>query len=213
MKKLLLITVLLITGIIILAVYLYSQISYLPDWYDKENDVRPIKKEFVVEKNIETVKGELIDGKKSVITEDELTKMMLNKFHEITGEERGGFLRSMRSKVFKDKVQLQAVINLEEIPDEILPRKYQNEMEELLKFFPKTNRKNFYVELEGKPVRDDDRFILDKDATIKFGKIKYSLSSVLHQISGKDLQRVGVNLDKLPFRDFQLEDGRIVLMN
>jgi hypothetical protein len=212
MKKFLFITVLLFIGIIVSAIYLYSQFSYLPEWYDKKDDTEPEKKEVVIEKNIETIKSELVYEKKSVITEDELTRMMINKFHEIAGENKDGFIRLVRSKVYKDKVQLQAVVNLEEIPEEMLPRKYQKEMDELLKFFPKSNRKNFYVELEGKPVRNEDRLILDKDATIKFGKIKYSLSSILEQVSGKNLQHIGVNLEKLPFRDFRLEEGQIVLI-
>jgi hypothetical protein len=213
MKKLLaiIVIILLLTGALIY--YLYTRISYTPEWYaDHQYDV---SSQMILQSKGTTSKinDELSKNKRSIIDEKELNDFILEKIHDQIPEKSDQVVKALRSEVSGDKIVIESVINLDEIPFKNLSPKYQSTVKKFLGSFPEKSRQNFYVRISGKPIRTNDHIELDEGAKVQLGKMEYPVKAILKQISGENQVETFVPLNELPFTNIHLEDDKIVLEN
>lgn len=213
MKKVLvvLIIILVLTGGLIY--YLYTRISYTPEWYDAGQF--KVDREMIVRSNgtVETITAELNKNKKTVVDAEDLTAIILEEIHRQIPEESDQVVKALRCEMEKDQVFIESVINLDEIPLKKLSATQQNAVKKLLSSFPKDSRQNFYVGISGNPVLINDRVELGPESRVQLGKMEYPLQSILAQISGKDQPPTFVPLSKIPFKSFRVEGDKIILEN
>lgn len=192
--------------------YFYTRISYTPDWYDEqEHRVTPD----LIEQSKGTtqkIADELTTQKRTVIDKKELDAIVIEKIHqEFPESSENQFIKAFHSEIKPDNITMETVVDLERIPLSNVSPKYQKTIREFINTFPKTSRQNFYIQVSGKPVQKDNRIEFDQNATVRLGKMEYPLRSILNQISGSDQLEAFIPLDKLPFKSFRLEEGRIIL--
>lgn len=213
MKKLLVIIVivLLVTGALLY--YLYTRISYTPDWYvDHQYDVNNAM--FLQSMGTASkINDELSKNKRSIIDEKELNDFILEKIHNQIPDKSDQVVKALRSEVEGDKIVVESVINLDEIPFNNLSPKYQNTVKKFLSSFPEKSRQNFYVRISGKPVRTNNHIELAEGAKVQLGKMEYPLQAILKQLSGDDRLETYVPLNELPFTNVHLEGDKIILEN
>jgi len=213
MKKVLLIIIILLVLTGALIYYLYTRISYTPDWYDA-GQFR-VDKEMIVRSNrtAESITAELTMKKRAVVDAEMLTSLILGEIHRQIPEESDQVLKALRCEMEKDRIFIESVINLDEIPLKKLSPAQQNAVKKLLSSFPENSRQNFYIGISGTPVLDGDRIELGPEAKVQLGKMEYPLQSILAQISGKNQPATFVPLSKFPFKNFHIEGDKIILEN
>lgn len=212
MKKFVLMLLIIVIVIGAVLYYFYTRISYTPDWYDEGE--RRITREIIEESKgtTEKIAAELTTHKRTVIEEKDLDALVIDKIHqEIPQSANHQFVKAFQSDIQEDKITLETVVDLEQIPLNNFSPKYQKTIREFINTFPRGSRQNFYVQVSGKPVRKENRIEFNENATVRLGKMEYPLRSILSQISGNEQLEAFIPLDKLPFKNFRLEDGRIIL--
>lgn len=213
MKKILLviIIILVLTGGLIY--YLYTRISYTPEWYDEGQYAVDMEMIINSKGTQETITAELLKDKKAVMNAEELTSLILEEVYQQIPEESDKIVRALRCEVHDDKVMVESIINLDEIPLKKLSPTQQNAVRKLLSSFPKNSRQNFYVGISGTPILKNDHIELSEGAKIQLGKMQYPVQAILKQISGNNKLEAFVPLDNLPFKNFRLQGGKIILEN
>lgn len=213
MKKLIAVIAIILLATIGLLYYLYTRISYTPEWYaDHQYNV---SNQMILRSTGTTSKinDELSKNKRSIIDEKELNAFILEKIHNKIPEASDRVVKALRTEVDPEKVVIESVINLDEIPFQNLSPKIQNTVKTFLSSFPQKSRQNFYVRISGKPVRTNDHIELEEGAEVQLGKMKYPVKAILKQLSGDNQVETFVPLDELPFTNIHLEDNKIVLEN
>ena len=213
MKKILLVIVIILVLTTGLIYYLYTRISYTPDWYDKGQFA--VDKEMITQSKgtEESITAELIRNKRTVVNAEDLTAFILEEVHRQIPEESDQVMKALRCEVEGGQVLIESVINLDEIPLKKLSPTQQNAVKKLLGSFPEDSRQNFYIGISGRPVLNDERIELGPEAKVQLGKMKYPLNSILAQISGKNQPATFVPLNKFPFKNFHIEGDKIILEN
>jgi len=213
MKKLVLIIFAILILISAVVFYFYNRISYTPDWYNS-NEYR-VGKQVVAQAKGTTkrIDNELTNGTKSAIDEEELNSLIIEKMDVEFPGQTNQFIKAFRSDIQPDNITVETIVDLDHLPLERLPVYYQKTIREFINTFPKGSRQNFYIQISGKPVLQNGQVQLDQDAKIYLGKMEYPLSSVLKQIAGNHRLEAFIPLSELPFKNFHLEEDKIVLEN
>lgn len=213
MKKLLLVIAIILLLSSALLYYLYTRITYTPDWFDSHQfDVN--SQMFTQSKGTASkIYDELDKNKSSIVSENELNNFILEKINEKIPESSDKVIKALRSEIYPDKVVIESVINLDEIPFNNLSPNYQNAVKKFLSSFPQKSRQNFYLKISGKPNRTDNGIELDENAKIQLGKMEYSVKTVIKQISENRQVNTSIPFNELPFKNFRLEEGKIILEN
>lgn len=213
MKKLLLVIVIILLLSSALLYYLYTRITYTPEWFDSHQfDVN--SQMFTQAKGTSLkIYDELNKNKSSIVDENELNNFILEKINEKIPGSSEKVVKALRSEIYPDKVVVESVINLDEIPFNNLSPNYQNAVKKFLSSFPQKSRQNFYIKISGKPNRKDTGIELDENAKIQLGKMEYSVKTVINQISGNNQLDTSIPLNELPFKNIHLEKGKIILEN
>jgi hypothetical protein len=211
MKKLLIVLIVIIVLSGALLYYLYTKITYTPDWYDDHQF--DVNTQMFLESQGTTSKiyDELSRNKRSIVDEDELNSLILEKINEQVPEKSAQVVKALRTEVHQDKIIIESVINLDEVPLKNISPKYQNAVKNFLNSFPRKSRQNFYIKISGKPIRNNNQIELDPNAKIQLAKMEYSLQTVLKQISGGNKFNTFIPINDLPFGKIHLEEGRIIL--
>jgi hypothetical protein len=211
MKKLLLaiIIILLLSGALLY--YLYTRITYTPDWFDSHQF--DVNSQMLTQSKGTTSKiySELTKNKSSIVDENELKDFILEKINEKIPENSEKVIKALRSKIYPDKIVIESVINLDEIPFNNLSPNYQNSVKKFISSFPQKSRQNFYIKISGKPNRTDKGIELNENAKIQLGKMEYSVKTVINQISDNNQLDTNIPLNELPFKNIHLEEGKIIL--
>jgi hypothetical protein len=213
MKKVLLVIIIILALTGGLIYYLYTRISYTPEWYDEGKYA--VDKEMIMKSRgtQESITNELIKDKKAVMSAEDLAAFVLEEVHQQIPQESDKVIKALRCEVQEDRVLVESVINLDEIPLKKLSPTQQNAVKKLLSSFPKNSRQNFYVGLSGTPVLKNNHIELSEGAKVQLGKMKYPVQAILKQISGNNKLETFVPLDDLPFKNFYLEENKIILEN
>lgn len=213
MKKLLIIIFVILILTASFVYYLYTRISYTPGWYDEHKfDVNA--EMFVQSKGTSAkIYDELNKNKRSIMDENELNAFILEKINEQIPESSDKVVKALRSEVYSDKIVIESVINLDEIPFKNLSPSYQNAVKKFLSSFPEKSRQNFYIKISGKPIQNNDHIELDEEAKVQLGKMEYPVMTVIKQISGNNQFATFIPLNELPFKNFRLDEGSIILEN
>lgn len=211
MKKLLLIIFIILILTASFVYYLYTRISYTPDWYDEHKfDVNA--EMFIQSKGTSAkIYDELNKKKRSIIDENDVNALILEKIYQQIPESSAKVVKALRSEVSPEKVVIESVINLDEIPFKNLSPRYQNAVKKFLSSFPEKSRQNFYIRISGKPIQNNDQIELDEEAKIQLGKMEYPVRTVVKQISGNNQLKTFIPLNELPFKNFRLDEGSIIL--
>jgi hypothetical protein len=211
MKKLLIVIAVIIVLSGALLYYLYSKITYTPDWYNDHQF--NVNSQIFLESKGTTAKiyDELSRNKSSILDENDLNALILEKINEQIPEKSAQVVKALRSEVYQDKIVIESVINLDEVPLKNISPKYQNAVKNFLSSFPQKSRQNFYIKISGKPIRNNNRIELDPEAKIQLAKMEYSLQTVLKQISGSNKFNTYIPVNDLPFGKMHIEEDRIIL--
>lgn len=213
MKKLIIVLVIIIVLSGALLYYLYTRITYTPDWFDSHRfDVN--SQMFTQSKGTASkIYDELNKNKSSIIDENELNNFILEKINEKIPGRSDKVVKALRSEIYPDEIVIESVINLDEIPFNNLSPRYQNAVKKFISSFPQKSRQNFYIKISGKPNRVENGLALDENAKIQLGKMEYSVKTVINQISDNKQVDTSIPLNELPFKNLRLQEGKIILEN
>ncbi len=160
-------------------------------------------------RDIEDVHTQLKQGDEVSLSPAELNTMIqqaVSSHPELQGE----YIRAIHTEIEGDRLRIESVVAIEEIPWEQLPSSVRA-MRGLISAFSKNDQSELYLAVEGKPLVRDNRLFFDQQAKLIIGKISYPLSSLAENFPlGKRLLE-GIRISDYPVSEVQIRDGRLIL--
>ena len=199
--------------------YFYSQISYVPDWYNSENDGQSvvatpteygdtgeaIPQGQSLRRSMETFARELREEPVVELEEGELDNMMIDALRRMYPGEKGQFIKDVHSEITPDAMTIGAILNVAEFPWEDVPEEIKP-FRDYLSFFSAGAPDNMLVQFSGKPRIEDGKLKFDENATVQVGKREYPLEMLDVE---KRISKI-VRIHRLGFESIDLENGKIV---
>ncbi len=199
--------------------YFYSQVSYVPDWYDSDNDGQSvvatpteysengeeIPQGQSLRRSMETFARELREEPMVELDETELDIMMIDALRRMYPGEKGQFIKDVNSEITPEAMTIGAIVNMAEFPWDDVPEELKP-FRDYLSFFSAGAPDNMLLQFSGKPSIADGKLKFGENATVQVGKQEYPLEMLDVE---KRISKM-VRIHRLGFKSIDLENGKIV---
>ena len=205
LKRLLLVFIAVTIGTGAVAFFFLQQATYLPSWYtnqisstqtsktdssqsDVDREQTKLEREEVLQKLSQSLSNPNTRG------ETQLDAREVNTLIEtgLTSTQNSQLVKAVKgtnTQISDGKISSGAVIDLNQIPVNQLPREAQSSLKKLLDTVPTLKDRPLYIGVEGKPTVRNRQVILDDTTRVKLGNI----SMTIPELS----QRLGIPEEKL----------------
>lgn len=183
LKKLLIVLALLLVAAVGVIIYLWMQVTALPEWYDPEAP------EAVAQEGAPY-------GWKPVAGEGD-GAVELRGFHKKTPLVKGKAAKAIRaSRAVRKGERMEAgvVIDTSEVPRDDLSERDRDVLERALKL-PGVEGRDVYVGVEDKPILKDGVPTLSPDAKLRVGNVTYSINDAAARL-GMDASKLRAELNR-----------------
>ncbi|MFC2088699.1 hypothetical protein ACFLSX_03780 [Calditrichota bacterium] len=212
MKTLLKIVAVLIIIIIGILYYLYYQMSYTPDWYDK-NDSNHIKNIISSSDNVDNkITMKLNSGLPVEINSDELSAVIVSNAKNQLLINLEKVIKGINTKITTNKITVESVVNIKNIPMSQIPPDLRDAFKKFLDTIPGDVVENFYIKFEGIPKSKNGQLQFDEQSFIQLGKIKYSIDELSEKYIDEQLGNKYKHFNTIPFTSLMLNEGYLKII-
>lgn len=226
-KKLIIWSLFLFVGGWGLAYYYWSQFTELPSWYrenPQENksalslkDTQGLKG---LKKSLDRQISQQIEAQKASGKSELMVKLNRREINDliVTSVAENNRLKkiltlvkSIDTEVSEDKIQIGAIFNPSQIPQDSLSSEQQSILTKALAKVPQLKNRDIYFTLEGKPQIENGKLTLAKDSKIKLGKISFSVRDIAEKLGYSEntfLNLLDLEFKNLPIQHIELHDQK-----
>jgi len=208
MKKFIIAVVLLLGIAAGVAYYFYQKISYKPDWYAEAEtaDRYQLLTDHIDDLERRIVK-DLKNGKSVKIPANRVVPLLVNQLEKKTGVEIRKTVKAVKTTISSDRIEMEMIIDLIQMPPVNLPKKVQKTIEQILKAVPKNALNELYIRGDLKTEKREKAINFDPISNISIGKMSLPLEELKKKLGTKQK----LSLESFPISDFELKENAILL--
>ncbi len=222
MKKLLLISGIIIVGIGGTVYYYWQQFNYIPSANNSSLTQLQNNPDNLV--NLQQKKAEIdekinqdLPRQKQVevnFTEENINTLIGNEISKNPQISPG--VKSVNTKINKEQIETGIVINLSQIPTDKLSEQDKNALNKITQTFPMIANRDVYIAIVGKPTIENGNLKLDENTQVKIGNFTFKIYDIANQL-GMDKEKLKKELniplesDKFKLEGIQLQEKQINL--
>jgi len=212
MKTFLIVILVVILGALGVGYYLYNQVAYTPDWYESANTTE-VQKLIASSGEVENeIRQKLQSGKEVDLTSESLTSLVMANVKKKLGVDPEKMIKGLNTKINSDKVTLEAVLNLKDMPQDILPQSAKGFFNKIADLIPGNLFENLYVKIEGKPYIENGAIQLGNINFIQLGNVKYSKDEIMKELKGLENVKQYFPINGAQISDLILNEGTLKLL-
>lgn len=200
-----------------LAAYFWNQVTRLPSGYVPSAQTLPQEvgsADDLLTRNLVTAP----DGSLTLtLTETEVNQVVLDAIAQAPHTAQLlTAAQGISTTLENDQIKSGLVVNLSDIPPEVLPLQGQQALSQLTERFPILAERDIYIGIQGSPRVEAGRVVLDDNTVVTLGRLQIPLADLANQIGLPQAQMEdhlaqALSQSGITLQDIQIEDGQVVL--
>lgn len=223
MKKVAILSILIITGATAGLYYYWHQATNLPDWYTRQKaTTQPsvsLQPALAVQEIIEQTKvAQKADNTVEVkLSEADINNLIVAKLAGGKGEkEVPQFLKGINTTIKDGTLETGAVVNISDLESAPMGATEKATLDKLTTNLPFIKNQEIYVALRGKPSLEEGKLKLDENTEIKIGHLTFPLIELgdrlgIPKSQIEEQMNVQLSLGNLKIEDLQIIDNNALI--
>lgn len=211
-KKLLIVSSIVIVTSFAAGFYYWQQVTGLPNWYQSQNN----NTGQLDQKQKTNIQVTGTNNNATIqLDRDDINQLLQKKIAEHSQSSQ--LLRSakaIQANLDNNTLEVGGVFNASELSEENLDETQKVILEKTLQSFPQLKNIDIYVGLVGQPKIENGRLVLDKDSKLKVGKLSFTLDEFAKKfgLSTEQLQRyLNLEIAQLNIQELRLENDKMTI--
>lgn len=220
--------------------YLNRQTDYLPEWYASEipensqnqghsvtdpstgqsgqqeptaiirPQVSPPAAETAARRNIRNTMAELNRSGEARFDEAMVNESIWSGLDQQFPGTAREMVKALKTGINEEQIKIEMVVNPKKIPWDDLPDALQISRG-FLGQMGLTQKDELFISIEGKPLVRGDRIVMDDNAQIQMGGLKFPLNTLLGFAGSSDKIKTSIDIKDVPFKQLRLVKGAVIL--
>jgi hypothetical protein len=211
-KKLLILLSIAIVGGFATGFYYWRQFTTLPDWYQSQESEQMIAQ---IKQNSDEQKSSTGKDITLQLNREDINRILVKKVAE--NSQYSHLLRSAKSiqaNLENNTLEIGGVFNPSQIPQESLDETQKAILDQTLQNFPQLKNLDIYVGVVSQPKVENGRLILDKNSTLKIGKLSFTIDEFASKfgIAPEKLQQyLEVEVAQLNIQGLKIDNDKMTI--
>lgn len=232
MRKIGIISLILLTTGFITGFYYWRQATTLPTWYAKQATTANItntRNRLNIQQTTEKIEAKIaastqqLASNKDVelqLNENELNNLLASEIVKKSNKSNKSQLtqavKAVKTEIEDGKLKSGAIVNISEISTAQLGKSEVAELTKVIKAFPTLENREVYIGIEGRPTLKNGQLRFDENSTIKVGNLSFTQAELSEKLGIpeskiKQFTKIQLQIDKLKVNDIELNDEKALL--
>ena len=198
MRRIVIISLILLTTGFITGFYYWRQATTLPTWYAKQATTANItntRNRLNIQQTTEKIEAKIAASTQQVannkdielqLDENELNNLLASEIVKKSNKSQlAKAVKAVKTEIENGKLKSGAIVNISEISTAQLGKSEVAELTKVIKAFPTLEDREVYLGIEGKPILKNGQLRFDENSTIKVGNLSFTQA----ELSEKLVQR------------------------
>ncbi len=209
LRKVILVILVLVIGLIVLMyVYLKSQLTVPVE--ATSGTLQPLPEAGRAGEIIRNYRQEFQRESRLVLNEEDVSRLIAAAVRQHLRDSAARLIRAVQTEIQPNGMRIELVLNLRNAPRDQFPPEVNNALQVYEKMFGQKALENFRVEVSGSPRMINNRLQFSEDARIQIAGFSLPMNVVLEE------SRTWMDLEKqlqlaLPFRHIELYEGYLII--
>ena len=229
MKKIGVISLILLTTGVIAGFYYWQQATTLPTWYEKQvttANINNTRNRLNIQQTTEKIEVKIAASTQQLVNnkdielqldENELNNLLASEIVKKSNKNQlVQAVKAVKTEIENGKLKSGAIVNISEISTAQLGKNEVAELTKVIKAFPTLEDREVYLGIEGKPIFKNGQLRFDENSTIKVGNLSFTQAELSEKLGIpeskiKQFTKLQLQIDKLKVNDIELNDEKALL--
>jgi hypothetical protein len=229
MKRIGVISLILLATGVIAGFYYWRQATTLPTWYAKQvttANTTNTKNQINIQETTKKIEAKIADSTQQLannkdvelqLDENELNNLLASEIVKKSNKiQLTQAVKAVKTEIEDGKLKSGAIVNISEISTAQLGKNDVAELTKLIKAFPTLEDREVYIGIEGRPTLKNGQLRFDENSKIKVGNLSFTQAELSEKLGIpeskiKELTKLQLQIDKLKVNDIELNNEKALL--
>lgn len=229
MKRIGVISLILLTTGVIAGFYYWRQATALPTWYTKQATTASTTNttnRLDIQQTTKKIEAKIADSTQQLannkdielqLDENELNNLLTSEIVKKSNKSQlAQAVKAVKTEIEHGKLKSGAIVNISEISTAHLGKNEVPELTKVIKAFPTLENREVYIGIEGRPILKNGQLRFDEDSKIKVGNLSFTQAELSEKLGIPESKinqftKLQFQVDKLKVNDIKLINDKALL--